>query len=67
MSKKQYKLIAQSHFCLELMKRLNDNVENSEVCYGKIKNHTRMENAVIRLRNELNVLNDMLRQYGYEE
>jgi hypothetical protein len=52
---------------MELMKRLNDNIENSEVIYDKIKNHTRMENAIIRLRNELNVLNDMLKQCGYKE
>lgn len=67
MKKKQYDLIAQSHFCMELMKRLNEDVENSEVGYGKIKYHTRMEMAVIRLRNELNELRDMLQQYGYEE
>jgi hypothetical protein len=66
MKKKQYNLIAQSHFCFELMKRLNEKIENSEVDCGRIKYHTRMENAAIRLRNELNELRDMLQQCGYE-
>ena len=51
----------QSRFCLELMYRLNEKIED-----GHIKHHTRMENDVVRLRRELTELADMLRQYGYE-
>lgn len=64
--KKFDKVKKQSEFCLELMKRLNENVQTASIEYGYINKHTRMENAVIRLRNELNDLRDMLHQYGYE-
>ena len=56
----------QSEFCLDLMKRLNEKIDNAKVDYGRITYHTRMENDVIRLRRELSELHDMLRQYGYE-
>ena len=56
----------QSTFCLDLMRRLNDDIHNAEVEYGMITNHTRMENDVVRLRRELVELRYMLENYGYE-
>lgn len=64
--KKYGTVIKQSAFCLDLMKRLNEKIISAKVEYGMIEYHTRMENEVVRLRNELNELNHMLRQYGYE-
>ena len=61
------KVIKQSAFCMELMERVNNAVDKAEVQYGRIKNHTRIENDIVRLRRELNELHDMLSRYGYED
>ena len=54
---------AQSDFCLELMKRLHDSI-NEDTCdapkYTNIWYHTRKQNDIIRLRRELNKLHKML-------
>lgn len=56
----------QSAFCTELMKRIDETMQNAEVEYGRIKYHTQIENDVIRLRRELNTLHRMLMQYDYK-
>jgi len=55
----------QCAFCAELMSRLSSEITTAKTDYGRITYHSRMENDVIRLRRELNVLRDMLMQYGY--
>ena len=54
---------SQAQFCTELMLRLNDNVQNAEVHYSSVINHSRMEADIIRLRRELNDLRKMLYPY----
>lgn len=68
MLKKSIKAVKkQSAFCLELMERLDGKIREAELCRGCIKYHTRRENEVVRLRQELLELADMLKQWGYEE
>jgi hypothetical protein len=54
---------SQAQFCTELMLRLNTDIQNAEVCYGSVVNHSRMEADIIRLRRELNDLRKMLYPY----
>lgn len=56
----------QSFFCMELMRRLNEDVQNLEIDYGNIKGHSQMEQDIIRLRRELMDLAVKLKEYGYE-
>ncbi len=67
MKRKIEKVRKQSSFCMDLMERLNDKIQNAGVLYGRVEYHTRKEKDIIRLRRELNDLRDMLMQYGYEE
>ena len=54
---------SQIKFCNDLMTRLkkdfDSNVDKESSWFG-IKNHTQMQNDIIRLRRELNVLNKLL-------
>lgn len=63
MKRKIEKVRKQSAFCMDLMERLNDKIQNAGVLYGRVEYHT----DIIRLRRELKDLRDMLMQYGYEE
>lgn len=56
----------QCSFCMELMKRLNEDVQNLIVDYGTIRGHTQMEQDIIRLRRELMDLAARLKEYTYE-
>lgn len=57
----------QSKFCTELMKRVNDDVQKSQVSYGTIDKHTQMVADIVRLRRELNDLRAMLNPWEVEE
>ena len=54
---------SQIKFCKDLMDRLkkdfDSNIDEKSSWWG-IKNHTQMQNDIIRLRRELNVLNKLL-------
>lgn len=67
MKKSVEKVKVQSSFCLDLMERLDSQIQDAKVKYGSIEGHTRFEHDAIRLRRELNDLNNMLREWGYEE
>ena len=67
MKKSVKKVKLQSSFCLDLMKRLDSQIQDAKVSYGRIEGHTRLELDAIRIRRELNDLNAMLREWGYEE
>lgn len=58
---------AQAGFCMDLMKRLCDDIE-ADTCdaptYYNIWYHTRKQGDIIRLRRELNKLHKMLNPYG---
>lgn len=56
----------QSFFCMELMRRLNEDVQNLEIDYGNIRGHSQMEQDIVRLRRELMDLAVKLKEYGYE-
>lgn len=56
---------SQSQFCVELMLRLNADIQDAkEMDYCGIDNHSRMENDVVRIRRELNELRKMLYPYN---
>ena len=63
MKKDLYDIKKQTKFCTELMLRLNDDVQNAEIDYGVVTNHSRMEADIIRLRREPNDLRKMLYPY----
>ncbi|MEE1352134.1 MAG: hypothetical protein UHM23_08835 [Clostridia bacterium] len=57
----------QMKFCKELMNRLDksiaDNVNEDSSWWG-IRNHSQMQNDIVRLRRELNTLNKLLYPWG---
>ena len=54
----------QTEFCKELMNRIaksvDDNIEYDSPWWG-VRNHTQIQNDIIRLRRELNELNKLLK------
>ena len=60
------KVKAQANFCLDLMQRICNDI-NEDACdapsYTNIWYHTRKKNDIIRLRRELNKLNKLLDPY----
>lgn len=65
--KSKKEAVAQAKFCKELMDRLSKSVEENAAdneeyyyYYYGMKNHTQMNNDIIRLRRELNTLSKMV-------
>ena len=64
--KSKKEAIAQAKFCKELMDRLSKSVEENSADneeyyhYYGIKNHTQINNDIIRLRRELNTLSKVV-------
>lgn len=52
----------QSKFCVELMQRLNNDIQKAgeSSWYGGMENHTRIQNDIKRIRRELHDLFDLL-------
>ena len=62
-TKREKQINFQSELCNMLMQKLyNDCISNSTGCcdIGYIKNYTRMQNDITKLRNELNELSKLL-------
>ena len=53
----------QSRFCLNLMEKLNKEIQNAELEYSVIKHHYRMTLDILRIRRELMHLKNMLMDY----
>lgn len=51
---------AQVDFCMMLMNHLQNDIHTAEISYDYVKNHTRMEIDIIRIRRELLTLRDMI-------
>lgn len=64
--KKSEKIKQQSKFCFELMKRLDSDINNSEIWCGALEKHDVKRNDIIRLRRELMTLSRLLDPYGGE-
>lgn len=61
--KRIYKIRKQSEFCLELMKRLNEELLNSDVAsywHDSVEHYTQRQGDIIRLRRELMALSNEL-------
>ena len=50
----------QSDFCKELMGRLDKDIKDAEIYYGRINGKHRMKNDILRLRRELLALEHMI-------
>ena len=59
------KIIKQSLFCLDLMKRLDDTITSSGAgTWSGLENHCRTQDDIKRLRRELMTLSKMLNPWG---
>ena len=54
---------SQCKFCTELMLRLNKEIEKSNVNYCHMKDYTRKQKDIMRIRRELMELSNMLGEW----
>lgn len=54
---------SQCQFCTELMLRLNEEVKKSNMSYGHMKDYTRKQKDIVRIRRELMELSNMLGEW----
>lgn len=58
-----YDIKSQCKFCTELMLRLNKEIEESSVNYCHVKDYTRKQKDIMRIRRELMELSNMLGEW----